>query len=155
MIVVECYADELLIIKMGFAKKKIHHAGGKGKVLNKVRKLPNAIGIVDEDPNSEQPGELNKYEVIQKKKTITFLKNKNTQGKFLIQISPDLEDWMLKRAKANKINPVDFSLPEKARELHRLTDIKKNKKYTDFIDKIIASDDEIKVMKEWINNAFE
>ena len=51
MIVVEGIADKLLVKTMGFSKKVIHRAGSKGNVFKKVRNLPKAVGIVDEDPN--------------------------------------------------------------------------------------------------------
>lgn len=155
MIVVECFADELLVMRMGFPRRVIHHAGCKGRVLNKVRKTPTAVGIVDEDPHSEQPGELKKYKVVKKCESITFMENKNDNKKFVIQISPNLEAWLLSRAKKNKIKPGDFSLPNKAGELHRLTDVKRNKKYTDFMDKVIDSDKEIKIMQKWITEKLD
>ena len=150
MIVVEGNADKLLIKTMGFAKKLIHRAGNKGNVFKKVRNFSRAVGIVDEDPNSEQPGELRQYEVIKKKGTIKLMEKKNDKAKFLIQISPRFEDWILRRAKENKINPGDFSLPDTPRELHRLIRLEKNKKFIDFLTKLINSDNEIKEMKEWI-----
>jgi hypothetical protein len=155
MIVVECNADELFIEKMGFGKKVIHHAGCKGEVLKKVRKQTKtkAVGIIDEDPNSEQPGELRKYKPTDEKGAIKLLEARNNKDKALIQISPDLEHWLLKRAKENKINPKDLSLPNTAKGLHSLTRIKRNTKFIDFLNRLNHSDSEIKVMKEWIKKA--
>lgn len=155
MIVVEGIADKLLVKTMGFSKKVIHRAGSKGNVFKKVRNLPKAVGIVDEDPNSEQPGELEQYEVIKKADTIKLMGKKNDKDKFLIQISPRFEDWILRRAKENKINPGDFSLPDTPGELHRLTGLENNKKFIDFLTKVINSDSELKVMKEWIKEVIK
>lgn len=150
MIVVEGNSDKLLIKTMGFPRKLIHRAGNKGNVFKKVRNLPKAVGIVDEDPNSEQPGELKQYKVVNEKGTIKLMEKKNEKAKFLIQISPRFEDWILQRAKENKINPGDFSLPKTPGELHRLTGLEKNRKFIDFLTRLINSDTEIKAMKEWI-----
>ncbi len=155
MIVVEGNADKLLVKTMGFARKKIHRAGNKGNVFKKVRIFSPAVGIVDEDPNSEQPGELKQYEVINKKGTIKLMGKKNDNTKFLIQISPRFEDWILRRAKENKINPGDFSLPRTPGELHRLIGLEKNKNFIDFLTKVINLDNEIKAMKEWINKVIK
>jgi hypothetical protein len=155
MIVVEGKSDKLLVKTMGFSKKVIHRAGSKGNVFKKVRNLPKAVGIVDEDPNSEQPGELEQYEVIKKADTIKLMGKKNDKDKFLIQISPRFEDWILRRAKENKINPGDFSLPDTPGELHRLTGLENNKKFIDFLTKVINSDSELKVMKEWIKEVIK
>jgi hypothetical protein len=155
MIVVEGKSDKLLIKTMGFSKRVIHRAGNKGNVFKKVRIFSPAVGIVDEDPNSEQPGELKQYEVINKKGTIKLMGKKNDNTKFLIQISPRFEDWILRRAKENKINPGDFSLPDTPGELHRLTGLENNKKFIDFLTKVINSDSEIKAMKEWIKEVIK
>jgi len=155
MIVVEGNADKLLVKTMGFAKKTIHRAGNKGNVFKKVRTFSTAVGIVDEDPNSEQPGELKQYEVIEKKGTLKLMKKKNHNSKYMIQISPRFEDWILRRAKENKINPQHFSLPKTPGELHRLTALEKNKNFIDFLTKIIDSDIEIKAMKEWIEKVIK
>ncbi len=157
MIVVECNADQLLIESMGFQKKMIDHAGSKGNVVNRVKKLPKAVGIIDEDPRSEQPSELRNYKTSKESEesgTIKFLENKNDKAKCLIQISPDLEHWVLKRAKANNIKPKDFSLPDNPKDLHSLTGIKKSK-YPSFLLKLINTDIEIKKMQEWIKQALK
>ena len=73
----------------------------------------------------------------------------------MIQISPRFEDWILQRAKENNIKPGDFSLPGTPRELHRLTRLEKNKNFIDFLTKVINSDREIKVMKEWIEKVIK
>ncbi|MGD2085215.1 MAG: hypothetical protein PVH61_03430 [Candidatus Aminicenantes bacterium] len=155
MIVVEGIADKLLVKTMGFAKKVIHRAGNKGNVFKKVRNLSKAVGIFDEDPNSEQPGELKQYEVINKKGTIKLMGKKNDKTKFLIQISPRFDDWILRRAKENNIKPGDFSLPDTPGELHRLTRLEKNKNFIDFLTKVINSDNEIKAMKKWIEKVIK
>jgi hypothetical protein len=155
MIVVEGKSDKLLIKTMGFSKRVIHRAGNKGNVFKKVRIFSPAVGIFDEDPNSEQPGELKQYEVIKKAGTIKLMGKKNDKDKFLIQISPRFEDWILRRAKENKINPGDFSLPDTPGELHRLTGLENNKKFIDFLTKVINSDSEIKAMKEWIKEVIK
>lgn len=149
MIVVECNADQLLIESMQFPKRMIIHAGNKGNVVNKVKKLSKSVGIIDQDPQSEQPGELKNYKNSTTLGTIKLLENKYDKAKYLIQISPDLEHWVLKRAKVSNINPKDYSLPDNAKDLHRLTNIKKSK-YRDFLKKLIDSDDELKIMQGWI-----
>jgi len=155
MIVVECNADKLFINRMGFSKKTIHHAGCKGKVLEIVRKSKKAVGIIDEDPDSEQPGEFKRYNPVEKGKAITLLKKSKDDTKYLIRISPDLEHWILKRAKENKINPKNFSLPDTPGALHSLTRIKKNKKFIDFLSALINADSEIKKIQEWIRNVLK
>ena len=77
MIVVECFADELLIRRMGFGKKQICHAHSKARVLKKLKQFPKAIGIVDEDPGSGQPGEMKNYKVLKRLDTAVLMKKKD------------------------------------------------------------------------------
>jgi hypothetical protein len=155
MIAVECYADELLILKMGFPRKSIKHARGKGRVLNKIKNCPGAIGVVDEDPGMGQPDELKQYKTIQRKGSITLLGKRSGDSIFVIQISPRLEEWLLKRANINNIKPEDFSLSNKAEVLHGIKKPRDNKKYNAFLVSVIDADQEIKVMKEWIKEKLE
>ena len=55
LIIVECNPDEFLVRLLGFSQ--IKHGGGKGKVLEKVKENPGAMGIIDEDPDSNQSKE--------------------------------------------------------------------------------------------------
>lgn len=153
MIVVECKNDELLMKRMGFPRKEIHHAGNKGNVFNKVKKLKKAIGLIDEDPNSEQPGEYKKYKLMQKEGGIKLLENIHDKDKCVVQVSPYLEHWLLDRAKKCNVHPGKYSLPDDPKDLHRLTRLDKNRNFIDFLDTFINSDKELAVMREWIIKA--
>lgn len=133
MIVVECKNDELLMKRMGFSRREIDHAGNKGNVLNQVEKLEKAVGVIDEDPASAQPGNLGKYQTIKTKGKIKLLENSNDKGKFVVQISPYLENWLLSRAKQNNIRPEEYSLPENSNDLHSRTRLYKNPKFIAFL----------------------
>ena len=150
MIIVECFVDEFLIKELGFSPKKIRHEGGKGKVLEKVRKNRGAVGVVDEDPGSSQPGEMKKYVVKETTKTIKLLVRNDDEQKHVIQISPYLEHWLLKRAKTNKISPKDFSLPDDAKALHGIPHVEKDRNFQGFVRKLIQNDEEMKTLKKWI-----
>jgi len=49
-VLVECNADEVVLRALGVTKKQLLHFGGKGNVINRLKELPGATGIVDEDP---------------------------------------------------------------------------------------------------------
>jgi len=153
MIVVECDPDEFFIKSIGFSRKLIKHESGKGKVLGIVGKKPHAIGIIDEDPNSSQPGEMKKYIEKEAMDTIKLLIRKDDNGKRVIQISPYLEHWLLHRAKKNGISVKDFGLPDDPEELHDITHIERNINFQNFLNELIKIDDEIDAIKRWINEA--
>ncbi|MEA2013426.1 MAG: hypothetical protein U9O87_10190 [Verrucomicrobiota bacterium] len=74
MVHVECYADEDLLVNLGIDKKIIQHQEGKGNVLNHLRDSKgNSMGMIDEDPESNQPRELQNYELLQSLSSVSFL----------------------------------------------------------------------------------
>lgn len=155
MIVVECDPDEYLMKSMGFSRKKIKHESGKGDVLRIVRKNQKVIGIIDEDPDSTQPLEIKKFKEQETMQTVKLLVRKDDPEKKLIQISPYLEHWLINRASKNKILPNDFGLPDDPKEMHDIVHIERYKNFQSFLKKLIQEDNEIKMLKKWINEAIE
>ena len=97
MIAVECYADEKLMLVLGVSKRKIRHESGKGRVLAKLKKEPSGTGLVDEDPDSAQPGEMCSYRKEQEGEGIYLFKHQSTPNKRLIMLCPRLEEWLYQR----------------------------------------------------------
>lgn len=152
MIVVECDPDEFLVKSVGFPRKLIKHESGKGKVLGIINKKQ-AIGIIDEDPDSSQPREMKKYIEKEAMGAIKLLIRKDDDGKRIIQISPYLEQWLLHRARQNGISAKDFGLPDDPKEMHDITHIERNINFQKFLSELIKIDDEIKTIRKWINEA--
>jgi hypothetical protein len=119
MIYLECNADEALIQACGVPKKKIKHVFSKGNVCRHLQKNKNAIGIVDEDPESAQPGYLEKLRLQSHEHNIKLFYEKKS-GNVLIVLCPRLEEWILKAAKEAKIQAKDFGLPDHANGLHKV-----------------------------------
>ena len=148
MIIVECYTDEYFVKLLGF--KRIKHEGGKGKVLERVRENPGTIGMIDEDPNSNQPSERHEYIECERRSTIKLLVKKGDKSKKVIEISPDLEGWILARARKNRVSPKNYGLPDDPQELHS-PHMEKNKNFRRFLDELVKTDDdEIDLLKKWL-----
>jgi hypothetical protein len=148
VIIVECHTDKFLVELLGF--KGIKHEGGKGKVLERVRENAGAIGIIDEDPNSHQPSDRNEYIEGESRSTIKLLVRKSDKSKKIIELSPDLEAWILDRAKKNRVSPKAFGLPEDPHELH-IPHIEEKRKFREFMEKLVKTDDdEIDILKKWL-----
>jgi hypothetical protein len=148
VIIVECYTDEYFMKLLGL--KWIKHEGGKGKVLERVRENPGAIGIIDEDPDSNQPSERYEYIEYERRSTIKLLVKKGDKSKKAIEISPDLEGWILARAKKNQISPKSYGLTDNPHELHS-THMEKNKNFRRFLDELVKTDDEeIDLLRKWL-----
>ena len=158
MIFLECNNDEFLIKSIGFTRRQIFHVYNKGEVVKRVGKAARAIGIIDKDLDRNRPREMTEYIEVKSNRPdrdITLFQKKADQGKRLVQISPYLEEWILHRAKRNKINPEDFNLPNDSKKLHAMTNLDKNKNFQKFLKQLIAIDPEIKTLKKWIQDALE
>lgn len=153
MIVLECNADECLIKTLGFSKKQIAHERCKGEVVKKVGKKAIAIGIIDEDPGSMPPGDLRKYKRESAMGGLTLLIQLKDNNKKLVQISPFLEGWLIKRAKANRIDPGSYKLPSDAHKLHNIRRLDKNRNFLQFLSKLIETDSEMSTLKKWLEES--
>ncbi|MFM7485605.1 MAG: hypothetical protein ACKOC0_10400 [Cytophagales bacterium] len=119
-IVLECNPDEALVRTLGYSKREITHQPNKGQVFNYLEKNHQACGIVDEDPGSANPGYFSHYiKQGETKFDVDFFLNIGTGAK-LIVLKPRLEDWVLKQAKQEGVEPDEFSLPPNGRQLHRI-----------------------------------
>lgn len=155
MIVVECYSDEYLIKSMGFPRKKIKHGKSKGNVVDKVKNGSRIIGMIDEDPESAQPSDLKNYVHKKAAGNIKLLVRNNDNHRRIIQISPRLEEWLLHRAKMNQISPKDFNLPADPNKFHSLGRLERKKNFQSFIKKLAEADEEMKIIRKWINELLE
>ena len=153
MIIIECDPDEFMVKSLKFAKRFIKHEAGKGKVLGVVRKQGKCIGIIDEDPQTNQPPEMNNYILRDSKKTIKLFMRRNDQSNRIIQISPFLEHWLINRAKHNKISLRAYNLPDNPKKLHDIPHVERNRNFQNFLNELISIDEEMKTIKKWIKEA--
>ncbi|QXO95665.1 hypothetical protein KSK55_04520 [Methanospirillum purgamenti] len=151
MIATECNPDTYLVHKVfGAWRKKCNHQGNKGKVINFVVNNPGTIGMIDEDPDSNQPGILSSVNIIEGCGDLTLMEMKN--GSYIIQISPRLEDWFYKRAKANKMDPSEFGLPRDPNSLHSIPHYEEKNGFQKFIHSLVQKDHEMRTLKKWITD---
>lgn len=148
MIATECYPDTYLLHLFGVRRKKIRHMGTKGDVVNFIRDNPGSLGIIDEDPDSSQPKELNYYHIVSSFGDLTLMEKKN--GSYIIKISPRLEEWFYKRAKFHQIDPNDYKLPRDPNDLHSIPHYEKKPQFHRFLSEITNQDEEITHLKNWI-----
>ena len=155
MIFVECDPDKYVVKKI-VPKTRIIHGGGKTGVLNALEGERRAVGIVDADPHFRKPpGDMRKGYVREDvKDTIELMRKKGDEGKFLIVLSPDIEGWLVNKAKQNGISLRDYNLPDDPERMHDITHIERDLNFQKFIKKLIqTSDDEINVLRRWIKEA--
>ena len=112
---IECNNDETLMNVLGVSKKVIKHSGNKTRVLKYLLKNEDAIGMVDEDPESYQV-DLSNYDFIKNFPTEIDLYKKKNSTDLLIVLKPELEPWILKASRIAKLNLKDYNLPEDAKK---------------------------------------
>ena len=150
MIAVECYADTRLVSIMGAKTASIRHAGGKGQVLDVLRKGRAEVGLVDEDPGSIEYPEMRNYRLMEKLEGIRLLRHTGTADKRVIVICPRLEDWMLERARTSGVDPSEFGLAVNPRALHASGRYDRHPHFPRFIEKLLEVDTEFKKLRDWI-----
>ena len=148
MIAVECYTDRFLVNELGF--RKVRHCTGKGDVLRSVEKSQVLIGMIDEDPGKSQPASLRRYTELERRESVRVLTDNNNPGSLIIVLLPDLEGWLLKRAKTQGIDMRSFGLPDTQEGLHT-PHIEKRRNYQEFVRQLLDQDAEAQFLRDKIN----
>ena len=149
MIAVECFPDEVLVRAFGIPVARILHAKGKGNVINAVIQNRASAGLIDEDPDSTQPSVLGLFRTQERNGSLILMQHRDSADRRLVVICPRLEDWLLNRAEACSIGLHQYGLPETAEDLKRKR-YDRFPKYRGFLDQLLSSDDEFKVLKKWL-----
>lgn len=149
MILVECYLDEYIVISLGFSKRTIKHCNGKGNVLKLLRSSIGKIGLVDEDIESSQPKDINLYQEIEKTQNLKLCKNKENSDKYLIIISDNIEDWIVKVVENENINLKEYRL-SKSDILDKTPQFEQSARFQKLLKDLLKCN-EFLTLKKWIS----
>ncbi len=152
-ILVECYPDAALLRALGVSKKQLRHEGGKGEVVKQVRKFDCATGLIDEDPASAQPRDLDNYKEVQAMEGLRLLARRDDKNKRLIIVCPRLEDWLIQRAKSSGIRPKDYGLPSDPDKLHSIPRYEQKEGFCRFLAELKEQDSGMHLLRRWILEA--
>jgi len=162
MIIIECNNDKQMIHRLGFTKRRIIHAGSKGKVLEQLEnEYKPSICIVDEDNPANKSETIRNYVKAKEKRTagkksVTLMKKKNDRNKSLIVISPRLEVWIYEVAKRNKLDPKKYGLPDDPDVFHNDTSNQTPQMFQNLLIAIVKKGDwEINLMRKWIKETIQ
>ncbi len=135
-VLVECKADKLLVEKLGFKAK---HIGSKPEIAKILRNSQKCVALIDEDPHSRHNDPYFQYlQIIENKYDVTVRLDKRRKH-YIVSLTTNLEDWIIKVVKNMGKNMRDYNLPDDVNSLHRR--INYNLKKFDFLlDDIIESD---------------
>jgi hypothetical protein len=150
-VLVECNADEAVLRALGVAKKQLLHFGGKGEVINRLKERPGATGMVDEDPASAQPRDLNNYrEEVQSTEGLRLLIRQGKGGQRIILVCPRLEDWLIHRAQSIGVKPENYGLPADPNRLHSIPRYEQKDGFRRFLAELIDRDRGMHLLRKWI-----
>ena len=152
-ILVECYPDAALLRALGVSKKQLRHEGGKGEVVKRMRKFDCATGLIDEDPASAQPRDLDNYKEVQAMEGLRLLARRDDKNKRLIIVCPRLEDWLIERAKSSGIRPKDYGLPSDPDKLHSIPRYEQKEGFCRFLAELKERDSGMHLLRRWIFEA--
>jgi len=148
-IAVECYADEAVLRALGVPRKQLLHEARKGEVFNWLKENAGAVGMVDEDPNSTQPHDLNNYQETDATEGLRLLARRGKSGQRLIMVCPRLEDWLIQRARKCGVDPKHFHLPSTAKELHDMPRYDQRDGFPRFLGEL-SRDGGMSLLRQWI-----
>lgn len=149
---VECYHDMAVARSLGVTKNNLHHAYCKGNVINCLRKITQpAIGLVDADPGKEgRSSELGNYVVKNEAHGLRLLEHRQDRSKRVVEIDPQLEEWLVGRAQAGGIPLAKYGLPGTARDMLRNPHCDRKPGFQRFLSDLLTADEGMKTLKTWL-----
>jgi len=153
-VLIECNADYIVLRNIGVQKKQLFHFAGKDKLINRLRNLPGAFGVVDEDPASIQHPDLKaSYRQTDSAEGLHLLARQGSGGQRLVMICPKLEDWLIERAKSSGIRPKDYGLPSDPDKLHSIPRYEQKEGFCRFLAELKEQDSGMHLLRRWILEA--
>jgi hypothetical protein len=149
-IAVECYPDEAVLRGLGVPRKQVLHEPRKGEVFNWLKKNAGAVGLVDEDPASAQPLDLNNYQEAETGEGLRLFARRGRSGQRLIMVCPRLEDWLIQRAEICGVDPRQYQLPGSAKELHAIPRYEQKDGFHRFLAELNGRDKGMGLLRQWI-----
>lgn len=142
MIFVECKPDTLLVKYLASSsERRIIHSNGKSGVCKALTNNNNCIGVVDEDPWSNQPKYLKNLRENNDHQEygINLLLDADRDNKVIV-IRPRLEEWIIQAAEKANVNLDGYKLPSDGEGLHDI--INKNlEKFERLLEELKSTED--------------
>jgi hypothetical protein len=149
-ILVECYPDAALLRALGVPRKQLRHESCKGEVVKRVLKSDCATGLIDEDPLSAQPRDIDNYKQVQAAEGLRLLARRDDKNKRLIIVRPRLEDWLIARARSVGVKPEEYGLPSDPDRLHSIPRYEQNDGFRRFLVELKERDKGMHLLRRWI-----
>ncbi len=138
---------ELVLVLTKVSRKQVRFKGMcKTKVLKALKEesKEHIVGVVDEDPDKNQPPLLRNFEEFANDERANIRILRLNEAKLII-LRPRVEEWILKVARNSGLDVKKYGLPEDADKLHerlkpkRLREQKIHKKFREFLGDLTDS----------------
>jgi hypothetical protein len=150
-VLIECSADEVVLRNLGIPKKQLFHFGGKDKLISRLRNLPGAVDVVDEDPASIQHPDLRaSYRQAGFAEGLRLLARQGSGGQKLVAICPKLEDWLIDRARLSGIRPENYGLAGDPDRLHSIPRYELKESFRRFLAELKERDSGMDILRRWV-----
>lgn len=120
MILVECFNDESLVRGLGFSVRQIEHHASKGRVAKALEKKQGpVVALVDEDPGAGQPAYFRQFKELERQSALRLRLLQHPRDlKWVIEVQPDLEPWLVEAARVGEVPLKSYYLPDSGSGLH-------------------------------------
>ena len=154
MFFVECKPDHELVRSLASVPiEKVEHAGNKSGVVKKLTRhrgapnYENSVGMIDEDPLSTQPPDLEKFREIRYlgRHKIRILHYRWLNNRLLV-LCPRLEEWIVEAAREARINLNEYGLPSDPRKLHEVINLG-IKRFRDLVEDLMKQSNRVKELQ--------
>ena len=149
-VLVECYPDWEVLHFLGVPRKQLLHEPSKGRIVTRLKDLPGVTGVVDEDPASARPRDLDSYQESSDAEGLRLLTRQGSGGQRLIVLCPRLEEWLMQRARSSGIKADDYGLPRDPDRLHSVPHYEQKEGFRQFLAALNNCDKGMSLLRRWV-----
>jgi len=155
--IVECDPDLALVETLATpSRRRNKHAGGKTIVIrNLMRTYENSVGMIDEDPGSIQPNDLQRFtETNRLQREQIRIRHHNQRNNRLIVLCPKLEEWILGACTEAGIDIRDYNLPNNPNQLHEIINVRINR-FRQLVDDLMKRSNRVRALQTSLRQSTE
>jgi hypothetical protein len=154
MHIVECDPDVILMSSLAqIPKRRIEHGHGKHRVLRRLLKHNDSIGMIDEDPLSTQPQKyLQKFVVVDNSEENRIRTLRYVHGNDrLIVLCPRLEEWIIESCRRIHVELGRYNLSDNGNQLHEEINFKLNR-FQQLVTNLLPQSEMLRTLQERLND---
>lgn len=115
-----------------------------------MRNYEGSIGMIDQDPYSSQPPDLQRFTEIQflEREQVRILRH-NRRNNLLVILCPRLEEWIIEASKEANVELNSYSLPNDPYELHDIINVSLDK-FQQLVEDLMRRSNRIRTLRDYL-----